>query len=155
MRIESAVALISINATLIIQLLSFLIFLFIINRIMFKPLVEVQGSRTSRMEAMRRQITEAEQTVARMLAELSHKELQAKDEAFERQRVLDADAKHQADQIFDAVKAEIETLKVQTHQNVKAQIQNVREHLAAESRKLSRVIMEKTLERRLTDETIE
>jgi F-type H+-transporting ATPase subunit b len=154
MRIESAIALISINATLIIQLLSFLIFLFIINRIMFKPLVEVQGSRASRMEAVRLQISEAEQTVARMIAELERKELQAKDEAFERQRVLDADAKQQVNEIFDAVKAEIETLKVQTNQNVKAQIQNAREHLAAESKKLSRVIMEKTLDRRLTDETI-
>jgi len=154
MRIESAIALISINATLIIQLLSFLIFMFIINRIMFKPLVEVQGSRASRMEAMRLQISEAEQTVARMLAELERKELKAKDEAFERQRVLDADAKQQVNKIFDTVKAEIETLKVQTNQNVKAQIQNAREHLAAESQKLSRVIMEKTLDRRLTDETI-
>jgi F-type H+-transporting ATPase subunit b len=154
MRIESAIALISINATLIIQLLSFLIFLFIINRIMFKPLVEVQGSRASRMEAVRLQISEAEQTVARMIAELEQKELQAKDEAFERQKVLDADAKQQVNEIFDAVKAEIETLKVQTNQNVKAQIQNAREHLAAESKKLSRVIMEKTLDRRLTDETI-
>jgi F-type H+-transporting ATPase subunit b len=154
MRIESAIALISINATLIIQLLSFLIFLFIINRIMFKPLVQVQGSRESRMEAMRQQISEAEQTVARMLAELERKELQAKDEAFERQKVLDADAKQQVNKIFDAVKAEIETLKVQANQNVKVQIQNAREHLATESRKLSRVIMEKTLDRRLTDETI-
>lgn len=154
MRIESAIALISINATLIIQLLSFLIFMFIMNRIMFKPLVEVQGSRESRMEAMRQQISEAEQTVARMLAELERKELQAKDEAFERQRILDEDAKQQVNKIFDAVKAEIETLKVQTNQNVKAQIQNAREHLAAESRKLSRVIMEKSLDRRLTDETI-
>jgi F-type H+-transporting ATPase subunit b len=154
MRIESAIALISINATLIIQLLSFLIFLFIINRIMFKPLVEVQGSRESRMEAVRLQISEAEQTVARMIAELEQKELQAKDEAFERQKVLDADAQQQVNEIFDAVKAEIETLKVQTNQNVKAQIQNAREHLAAESKKLSRVIMEKTLDRRLTDETI-
>jgi F-type H+-transporting ATPase subunit b len=154
MRIESAIALISINATLIIQLLSFLIFLFIINRIMFKPLVEVQGSRESRMEAVRLQISEAEQTVARMIAELEQKELQAKDEAFERQKVLDADAQQQVNEIFDAVKAEIETLKVQTNRNVKAQIQNAREHLAAESKKLSRVIMEKTLDRRLTDETI-
>lgn len=154
MRIESAIALISINATLIIQLLSFLIFMFIMNRIMFKPLVEVQGSRESRMEAMRQQISEAEQTVARMLAELERKELQAKDEAFERRKILDEDTKQQVNKIFETVKAEIETLKVQTNQNVKAQIQNAREHLAAESRKLSRVIMEKSLDRRLTDETI-
>ena len=38
MQIISNIALISINETLVVQLISFLIFLFIINRIMFRPL---------------------------------------------------------------------------------------------------------------------
>ncbi|MBR9980861.1 MAG: hypothetical protein KFF50_07525 [Desulfatitalea sp.] len=154
MQIESTVALISINATMIIQLVSFLIFLFIINRIMFRPLDLVKGTRAARMETLQQEIEAAEQEVHRIMDALAREELKAKEEALERQKLLELDAKAQTKQIFDGVKAEIDRLKVQSKEHVKAQIADVRQHLAGESQKLSRVIMEKTLERRLTDETI-
>ena len=154
MQIESTVALISINATLIIQLVSFLIFLFIINRIMFRPLDQVKGTRAARMVTLQQEIEAAEQEVHRIMDALAREELKAKEEALERQKLLEADAKEQTKQIFDGVKAEIDRLKAQSKEHVKAQIADVRQHLAEESQKLSRVIMEKTLERRLTDETI-
>ena len=47
MQIISNIALISINETLIVQLISFLIFLFVINRIMFRPLRKTVGPRPS------------------------------------------------------------------------------------------------------------
>ena len=45
MQIITNIALISINETLIVQLLSFLIFLFIINRVMIRPLRGVMSDR--------------------------------------------------------------------------------------------------------------
>ena len=45
MHIINNIALITINETLFIQLISFLIFLFLINRIMFRPLREVMNQR--------------------------------------------------------------------------------------------------------------
>ena len=49
MHIVSNIALISINETLIIQLVSFLIFLFLINRIMFRPLSHVMVERENHL----------------------------------------------------------------------------------------------------------
>lgn len=154
MQIESTIALISINATLIVQLVSFLIFLFIINRIMFKPLDQVKSSRAARMEALQQEIAAAEQEVHRMMDALAAKELKAKDEALDRQKAMEEEAKQETNRIFDAVKAEIDEMKTRTKEQVKAQIADVRQHLPEESLKLARAIMEQTLERSLTNETI-
>jgi F-type H+-transporting ATPase subunit b len=149
MEIQSTIALISINATMIVQLISFLLFLFVINRIMLQPLNQVKGSRADRLEEIRQEITTAEDEVEHIFAGLAKEEGKVKDEAFQRQHAMQEDAKEQAKKIFDAVQAQIETLKVETNQKVKEQIQEAKQHLTEESIKLARVIIEKTLERRL------
>jgi F-type H+-transporting ATPase subunit b len=149
MQIQSTIALISINATLFVQLLSFLLFLFIVNRIMLRPLNQVKGSRNARMEEIRQEITTAEEQVEQIFADLAREERKVKDEAFDRQHAMQEDAKQQARQIFDVVQAEIDQLKAQTDRKVKDQIAEVKQHLTEESVKLARVIIEKTLERRL------
>ena len=154
MQIESTMALISINATLVVQLVSFLIFLFIINRIMLKPLEGVQAARAERMEEMRQEMIRAENEVERMLAVLAEEEDKAKEEAFKRQQEMDEDARRQVNRIFEEVKAEIDTLKRQTRQKVDAQIEDIKHHLPEEAQKMAQVIMEKVLERRLADETV-
>ena len=53
MHIISNIALITINETLFVQLLSFLIFLFIINRIMFRPLQNVMSERVNYMDQVK------------------------------------------------------------------------------------------------------
>jgi F-type H+-transporting ATPase subunit b len=149
MEIQSTIALISINATLFVQLLSFLLFLFILNRIMVRPLNQVKVTRTDRLDQIRREITTAEEEVEHIFHGLAHEESKIKDEAFDRQHALQEDAKQQAKQIFDAVQSEIDKLKVQTTQKVQEQIQDAKQHLTQESIKLARVIIEKTLERRM------
>ena len=50
MQIISNVALISINETVVVQLLSFLLFLYIMNRIMFRPLRNVMAQREDHLK---------------------------------------------------------------------------------------------------------
>ena len=54
MQIVSNVALISINETFLVQLISFLIFLFIINRVMIRPLRGVMREREEYVEKLKR-----------------------------------------------------------------------------------------------------
>jgi F-type H+-transporting ATPase subunit b len=154
MQIESNVALISINATLVFQLVSFLIFLFIINRIMFRPLEQVKGTRDAHLDELREAIKQAEQQVEQMMDVLTREELKAKDEAFERQRILEEETLKQVKQIHDEVKSEIDTLKIENRRKIEEQIEDVKQHLPNEVHKVARTIMEKALERRLVDETV-
>ena len=70
MEIISNTALISINETLIIQVLSFLIFLFIINRLMFRPLHKTIGDRERHFEDISREIDKTKKDVEKYSAEI-------------------------------------------------------------------------------------
>ena len=53
MEIVSNIALISINETLIVQMVSFLIFMFVMNMVMFRPLNRVMKKRSEYMESLK------------------------------------------------------------------------------------------------------
>ena len=73
MEIVSNIALISINATMFHQLIAFLVFLFIINRIMFRPLRSVMGERESFMEKIRLDTVDATKEFEHLTATLKAK----------------------------------------------------------------------------------
>jgi len=56
MEIVTQTELVSINATMIIQVLSFLIFLFLIQRIMFRPLRDTMESRSADLKRLQKDI---------------------------------------------------------------------------------------------------
>jgi len=150
MEIISNIALISINETLIVQLISFLIFLFLINRIMFRPLGTVMRKRSEYMEGLKQSVVETESEVVRLTDELSEKEAAAKDEALEQKKELESFGTDQADEIYASARNEILKLKNQAAKEVETQIDRARESLQAESRALARGIMEKVLNRRVS-----
>lgn len=152
MEVISTVALISINATLAAQVISFLIFLFVINRLMFRPLQNVMGERERRIEGMQQEIMTADAEMKQILATLEREEAKAKNEAFVMQKKLENEGNQTAGEFFQEATAEIDRLKTQANQEVQRQIVDVRQYLAEESEKLSRVIMEKALDRSLSHE---
>ncbi len=152
MEVISTVALISINATLAAQLFSFLIFLFVINRLMFRPLQNVMGEREQRIEGMQQEIVAADAEMKKILATIEKEEAKAKNEAFVMKKKLENEGNQSAEEFFREASAEIDRLKTQANQEVQLQIVDVRQHLAGESEKLSRVIIEKALDRSLSHE---
>jgi F-type H+-transporting ATPase subunit b len=73
MEIISNIALITINATLFHQLVAFLIFLFIINRIMFRPLRSVMAERDDMIEKIKLDTMDAGETIERLNNELKER----------------------------------------------------------------------------------
>ena len=78
MQIISNVALISINETLIIQVISFLIFLFIINRIMFRPLRNVMNDRKSHISKIQQDIVNAQSEYETLTDQIAAQEINVK-----------------------------------------------------------------------------
>lgn len=149
MQIISNIALISINETLAVQLISFLIFLFIINRIMFRPLRSVMSERDSYIEKLNLDIVDAENELENMTNQLKQHESAIKDEAFELKKELEDLGSQQAAEIFVSVRKEIETLKERAQKEVDVQISEARKDFGKESEALAVSIMEKMLDRRL------
>jgi len=149
MEIINTIALITINETLFVQLISFLIFLFIINRIMLRPLKSTMNERDGYMEKIRLDIAAAAEKLQSMTKSLQKKETKARNEALGIQSELEASGNMEADGILHATLEEIELIKDQNKAKIDAQIAEARKHLQKESQVLAVDIMEKMLERRL------
>lgn len=149
MEIISNIALITINATLFHQLIAFLIFLFLINRIMFRPLRSVMAERDSVIEKIKLDTTNAGDTIERLSDELKKRESEVRKEALKVQHELEVKGKQESAEILKSTLQEIQLLKDKHEAHVKAQIMEARKNLQKESHTLAMIIMEKLLNRRL------
>ena len=149
MEIISNIALITINATLFHQLVAFLIFLFIINRIMFRPLRSVMAERDDVIEKIKLDTTNAGDTIERLCDELKERESKVRKEALKVQYELEEKGKQESAEILKSTLQEIELLKDKNEANVNAQIMEAKKDLQKESEALALNIMEKLLDRRL------
>lgn len=150
MQIVSNIALISINETLIFQVVSFLIFLFIINRIMFRPLRNVIDERESYIRSMQKDIAAAEDEYTSLTHQVDEQESALRKEAFEIYEKLEKAGNQQATGIFASTKEEIADLTKNAEKEIDAHILKARKQIQTESEALALNIMEKVLGRRLT-----
>jgi F-type H+-transporting ATPase subunit b len=149
MEIISNIALITINATLFHQLVAFLIFLFIINRIMFRPLRSVMAERDDIIEKIKLDTTNAGETIDRLNKDLKERESEVRKEAFKVQHELEEKGKQESAEIMKSTLQEIEVLKDKNEVTINAQIMEAKKDLQKESEALALNIMEKLLDRRL------
>jgi F-type H+-transporting ATPase subunit b len=150
MEIVSNIALISINETLFAQLISFLIFLFIINRIMFRPLNATMKERDEFIEGLSQSITTTEAEVENMLADLKERGAAVKKEAYDLSAELAQEGSEKAGGIHSETMAAIAELRQKSEKQVQGQLEEAKKHLEAESEALALRIMEKVLNRRLS-----
>lgn len=149
MEIVSKIAMISINETMIVQLLSFLIFLFIINRLMFRPLQGVMSERTAYITSLQTEISEAESELNKVSRLLAKQEAATREQAHGLRQDMEDAGGNRAGEIFAAVRKEVDQLKAQAEEEVEAQLSEARKYLQKESEALSVSIIEKILDRRV------
>ena len=149
MQIISTTALISINGTLIAQVVSFLIFLFVINRIMIRPLQNSMAERDNHIEQMKQDIVDADKDVENISMELEERKSAAIAEALGITKELDQSGSKKADEIFVSARSEVAALKEKATKEVDAQLAEATKHLKKESEALAINVMEKILDRRL------
>jgi len=152
MHIISNIALITINETLFVQLISFLIFLFLINRIMFRPLRDVMNEREDHINGIAGSIEETKNRLSEMDEQVRAQELATIKSANQHKQNLEEDGTAKANSILDESRAEIRVIKQENQQFIKDQISKARTDIIKESEKLAVIIMEKVLDRRLTNE---
>ena len=147
MEIISTVALININETLIFQVISFLIFLFIINRIMFRPLRKVMNERETYIETVQKDIAAAEIQFEDLTNQIQAQENDVRDEAFTQKEQLEAAGSQQAAEIMASTREEINALRMEAQKDVDARISAARKHVEKESEDLAKHIIETVLYR--------
>ncbi len=147
MEVVSNIALISINETLFVQIVSFLIFLFVANRFIFQPLLGTMGDRDKQVADAQSSIETVRGDMDEMAAQLAKYEADAKGKALSLKKELEAEGKEEAREIVDQARGEIDAMRDEASQRVDAQITEARSFFKAESQALSLSIMEKILGR--------
>ena len=150
MQIISKMALISINETLIVQVVSFLIFLFIINRLMFRPLREVMSERDSHMEDVKKDIRSAREKIEAINGQIRRQEAEVKNEAFKLKENLENKGQQQAQTIFETARSEMAAAKARVKADIEKQMTEAKSAVQRESELLAVTMIEKILDRRLS-----
>jgi len=150
MEIVSTIALISINATLAVQLLSFLLFLLIINRVMFRPLRNTMRERESFIENLGREIEAADGERERIMALLARQEREVRREADAQRRKRRDEGAAEARRLVDGALAQIARMHREAEADVARQMTEAGKSVALEAERLSVALMEKVLERRIS-----
>lgn len=147
MQIISNIALISINETLIVQVISFLIFLFIINRIMFRPLRQVMDERKSHIDRIQQDIDKAQSEYESLTDQIKARENDVRNEAHQQRLQLTAKGQQQAADIIASTREEINNLQTEAEKQVDLQIAAAREQVELEAEDLSKQIIDTVLHR--------
>ncbi|OQY59576.1 MAG: hypothetical protein B6245_05955 [Desulfobacteraceae bacterium 4572_88] len=142
--------LITINETLFVQLISFLLFMVIMNRVMFRPLRKIINERESYIETLRSEISDAEEQLNVITHQLKNEESAIRERAFAFKEELSEVGNQQANEVFGKAGEEIDALKEKTRKEIELQISEARKYIRTESQILSVSIMEKILDRRLS-----
>ena len=149
MQIVSNIALITINETLIVQLVSFLLFLFIINRLMFRPLRKVMAERSTYIETLQQEIANQQTELKKISKKIRDSEQKVLHEAHVAVIEQEDAGSHEAGEIISASRHEVEALKQKSAKEIDKQLMEVESQLKAESESLVLQIMEKILDRRI------
>jgi len=149
MEIISNIALISINETMVVLLLSFIVFIFILNRIMIRPLRSSTHDRKIYIENLSVDISNAQKEMNAITTQIESQEASARQAAHNIQKEIVALGSQEADSILKAAKQDVVALRQQTTAEIDATLAELRETLEKEAARIAVNFMEKALSRRL------
>ena len=139
---------ITINETILVILISFLMFVFILNRLMFRPLLATIEERQNRINGLEDDVVKMRKEADSLTKELRVKEEAAKSEARKFKNELEDAGSQKAGEISQTSREEIAKIRAVAAQEVEQQIQQARQEIKKGAESLGAEIVEKILGRR-------
>lgn len=149
MQIVETVELISINGTLFFQLISFLIFLFLINRIMIRPLRRQSGERIAYLQSITKDIATAQSSCDALNREMKTQEDKMRRTAAAMRHELETSGIKVAEDLIAKTREEINQIKSRAQRENETEIAAVRKQLSIEAESIAHQMMDSLLERRI------
>jgi F-type H+-transporting ATPase subunit b len=135
------------DLTLLVQMVIFLGLVFILNQILYKPILSIIDRRKKQLEESENEIQLFNDSVAKKVAEYEEKLKLAKLSASEQKKEIIEEGANQAKKIVDAVRNEIPSMAREFQQKMDAEIQKAQSVLNGHSKQLSLEIAQKILGR--------
>ncbi|WP_054033752.1 F0F1 ATP synthase subunit B family protein [Desulfatitalea tepidiphila] len=146
MEVIETTALITINATLVFQLLSFLLFLFIIHRIMIRPLDRVIQERNFFLDQLNEEITEAGDEYKQLLKQIQRQEDQVRDSALKIKDDIEASGQKTAAELIARTRDEINAMKSKAQQETAAKLKTAMAATQDEAMSVAEMMIARLLE---------
>jgi len=140
---------ISLNATLIVQVALFLGLLFVLNRLMIQPIHRLILEREQHLRDLRNQLQSFHEQLAQTSRDIQRRLKRAEQEAREVQAGMRRDANRQADEMMAAVQEQVVAFRQKVRQDVLQELEKARKQLRKQAESLSLGITTKVLGRRV------
>ncbi|HOE80265.1 MAG TPA: ATP synthase F0 subunit B [Smithellaceae bacterium] len=135
--------------TLFVQASIFILLIFLLNFLLYKPILSIIERRKKQLEEAENEIKLFQDSVNKKVSEYDEKLNKAKTTASDLKKEIINEGAQQAKSIVDAVRSEIPLMTQEFQKKIDAEMQVARQVLEGQSRKLSMEIAEKVLGRRL------
>lgn len=140
---------VSLDYSLGIQIVNFLLLIFILNVLLYKPILGLIDKRKKQFEDSETEIRRLQKTVEEKMAAYEEKLHQAKAAAVEQKNEIIRQGAEEAKTVIDAVRAEIPEMMERFQARMDGEIGAAKKILTDHSQQLSVEITEKILGRRL------
>jgi F-type H+-transporting ATPase subunit b len=141
---------IEINLTIVIQILQFLIVVFLLNRLLFRPITEVIDEREGKISSWEENTRKLKETASLRLENYEKQLREARVQAREKQEQLNQELKQQEEENLRVVSEEAAQIVASTQQALAEETERLRLELPHQVTELSQILVEKVLGRRLT-----
>ncbi len=140
---------IDIDYTLWIQLVNFIVLIFILNVLLYKPILGIMDKRKRQFDGARDEVRTLHESVEKKMAEYEEAVRKAKQAAMEQKAEYVKEGAEEARKIVDAVRGVIPKMMEEFQGKMNREIEEARGVLKNQSQRLSLEIAEKVLGRSL------
>ncbi len=138
---------VDINSTVFIQIVNFLALIFILNVLLYKPILGIMDRRKGIFDSTEAEIKRLQDTSDQKMAEYEAKIAQAKNEAMIQRSEITKEGAEKGKEILDGAKAEIQKMMDDFQGRLTQEVDGARMVLRSRSERISKEIAEKVLGR--------
>ncbi|MBW1765987.1 MAG: hypothetical protein JRI43_03290 [Deltaproteobacteria bacterium] len=140
---------ISINATLVFQIIQFLILVFILNRLMFRPVLKIIDERRRYIQDTKAKMANIETETAELIEKCITMERDARKNAGDESSRLRKEAFAMAEKTYRDTKEEVKLIKDKIGKEVDKNLERARQSIQSEAMALADAITQKVIGRRI------
>ena len=141
---------IEINLTIVIQVLQFLILMFILNRLLFKPISQVMAERKAKINAWEEKTQNLQDSARVQLEKYENQLREERAQAQERQEQLTKELKKKEEENLRTVSEEAAGLVASAQRVIVEETERLRLELRHQAVELSQILAEKVLGRKVS-----
>ena len=139
---------IDINLTIVIQVVQFLLLLFILNRFLFRPTINLIEKREQKITGWEQETKKCRELMEERLQSYENQVLEAKAKAQEQQELITEELKEGEDKKLEAASEEALRIVASTREKLQEETEALRVQLREQAEEMSQLVTEKVLGRK-------